>query len=324
MILRHGTIAAEHRPPDQAAQSGALSGVRFSEPGGLTQFGVTLEEMQPGARTSDRHWHEQEDEFLLVLSGQVTVVDNDGDHRLDPGDAVCWPAGVANGHHVWNRSAAPSRHLIVGTRLAHEVVHYPDSGWTQIDEGSHWRVTGPDGTILRQGALPDASRARPDDLAWHRSRRNAKGSLIVRKGSAEIDRGTPEQNKGMGAFEGELLSHGSGITQFGAFIEILYPGARSGDRHWHAREDEFLLMLQGQATVVENDGPHLLTPFDAACWPFGVANGHRVINRSDSPCRYLIVGWRTPDDVVQYSDIDKLYTRKDGTVSRTRRDGSPL
>ena len=129
---------------------------------------------------------------------------------------------------------------------------------------------------------------------------------------------------GLGDYAYQLLSDPGGLTQFGAFIETLYPGARSSDRHWHAREDEFLLMLQGQATVVENDGPHLLTPFDAACWPFGVANGHHVINRSDSPCRYLIVGWRTPDDVVQYSDIDKLYTRKDGTVSRTRRDGSPL
>jgi uncharacterized cupin superfamily protein len=83
-------------------------------------------------------------------------------------------------------------------------------------------------------------------------------------------------------------------------------------------------MLEGQATVVENDGAHLLTTGDAACWPAGVDNGHHVINRSDQTCRYLIVGWRTPDDIVHYSDIDKVYTRANGVAKRTRRDGSPL
>ena len=204
------------------------------------------------------------------------------------------------------------------------MVHYPDSGRTQIDRDGSWRVTGPDGTILRQGIQPEAPRARPDDLAWHRSRRSGKPGLIVRKGSAEIDRGTPDQNAAMGAYEAELLSHGSGITQFAAFVETLFPGARSSDRHWHEREDEFLLMLDGEATLVENDGPHALLPNDAACWPFGIPNGHHVVNQTPNPCRYLIVGWRTPDEVVHYSDLDKLYTRKDGVVSRTRRDGSAL
>jgi len=324
MILRQGTVAIGQRSQEREASFGPLVEVRLSEAGGLTQFGASVEEMPPGSHTSERHWHEEEDEFLLVLSGEVTVVDNDGTHVLGPGDATCWPADVANAHHVWNRSARQSRHLIVGTRLAEEVVHYPDLGRFQTDRDGRWQVTGPGGAALRQGELPDLQRARPDDLAWHRSQRSGKPGLILRKGAAEIDRGTPEQTAAMGAFEGELLSHGSGITQFGAFIETLFPGTRSSDRHWHEREDEFLLMLEGEATLVDNDGPHLLVAGDAACWPFGVANGHHLINRSQSPCRYLIVGWRTPDDVVHYSDIDKVYRRQDGVVQRTRRDGSPL
>ena len=119
-------------------------------------------------------------------------------------------------------------------------------------------------------------------------------------------------------------SDAGALTQFGAFVEVLQPGATSSDRHWHEAEDEFLYMLSGTATVIEEDGEHLLAPGDAACWPAGVPNGHHVVNRSDAPCAYLIVGTRAASDRVHYSDIDKLYTRKNGTVTRTRRDGSPL
>lgn len=148
--------------------------------------------------------------------------------------------------------------------------------------------------------------------------------MILRKGTSRIDRATPAAEASLGRFTAELLSDTGQLTQFGAFTETLAPGARSSDRHWHEHEDEFLYMLAGEATVVENDGAHLLTPGDAACWPAGVANGHQVVNRSDRPCTYLIVGTRAASDRVHYSDIDKLYIRDNGRVLRTRRDGSAL
>ena len=125
-------------------------------------------------------------------------------------------------------------------------------------------------------------------------------------------------------YSAALYSDTGGLTQFGAFVETLEPGSASSDRHWHEAEDEFLYMLTGEATVIEDDGAHVIGPGDACCWPAGVANGHHVVNRSDAPCSYLIVGTRAPSDRVHYSDIDKLYTRDNGTIRRTRRDGSPL
>lgn len=148
--------------------------------------------------------------------------------------------------------------------------------------------------------------------------------MIIRKGASRTDRATPAQEASLGLFTAELLSDSGHLTQFGAFTETLAPGARSSERHWHESEDEFLYMLAGEATVVENDGAHILTPGDAACWPAGVANGHQVVNRSAHPCTYLVVGTRSPSDRVHYSDIDKLYIRENGHVRRTRRDGSPL
>jgi len=148
--------------------------------------------------------------------------------------------------------------------------------------------------------------------------------MIIRKDQARIDRGTPAQVAQAGAFEALLYSDTGGLTQFGAFVETLEPGARSSDRHWHEEEDEFLYMLTGEATVIEDAGEAVIHPGDACCWPAGVANGHHVVNRSGAPCSYLVVGTRKQDDVVHYSTIDKILIRENGARRLIRRDGSPF
>ncbi|WP_417724014.1 cupin domain-containing protein [Salipiger sp.] len=148
--------------------------------------------------------------------------------------------------------------------------------------------------------------------------------MIVRKAEARRDHGTPEAQAALGHYEALLYSDTGGLGQFGAFVEVLAPGSRSSDRHWHEQEDEFLYMLEGEATVIENDGAHLLSPGDACCWPAGVADGHHVVNRSGASCSYLIVGTRRQTDTVHYSEIDKILHRENGTRRLTRRDGTPL
>ena len=103
---------------------------RHSKPlgdaGGLTQFGVKLVRLKPGAASSQRHWHEAEDEFVYMLEGELMLVESNGETRMLPGDAATFPAGVANGHHLVNRSARDSTFLVVGTRASRERCHYPD------------------------------------------------------------------------------------------------------------------------------------------------------------------------------------------------------
>ena len=99
-----------------------------------------------------------------------------------------------------------------------------------------------------------------------------------------------------------LLSMAGGITQFGAYVETLAPGAWSSDRHWHAAEDEFLYVLEGFGSLHDDAGMHDLQVGDAICWRHGAPNGHRVGNRSDVPLRYLIVGTRVLGDVCTYPD----------------------
>ena len=94
---------------------------------GVSQFGVNHMILEPGAMSSLRHWHEGEDEFVFVLSGELVLIDEVGEHRLVAGDYAGFPAGAASGHHLANRSQAPAAFLAAGTRLrGTETIHYPD------------------------------------------------------------------------------------------------------------------------------------------------------------------------------------------------------
>jgi uncharacterized cupin superfamily protein len=100
---------------------------RLGKAVGMTQFGVNHLTLEPGAASSLRHWHDAEDEFAFVLSGTVTLVDDNGEHVLGDGAFAGFPAGVANGHHLVNRSDAPVTLLVVGSRRpGAEVITYPD------------------------------------------------------------------------------------------------------------------------------------------------------------------------------------------------------
>ena len=112
---------------NQAQGGGAPDQVHWiSEAGGLTQFGSYLEILQPGSRSSIKHWHSAEDELVYVLAGQVTLVEGDTETLLNPGDAATFKAGTAVGHCLWNRSALPTTCLVVGTRAPVDQITYPD------------------------------------------------------------------------------------------------------------------------------------------------------------------------------------------------------
>ncbi|MDU8942464.1 cupin domain-containing protein [Ovoidimarina sediminis] len=104
--------------------AGPYAEIVLGEAAGLTQFGVRLERLPPGSRSSERHWHETEDEFVYVLEGELVLVE-DVETVLRAGEAAGWPAGVALGHCLENRSGADAVMLVVGTRSAAGVVHYP-------------------------------------------------------------------------------------------------------------------------------------------------------------------------------------------------------
>ncbi|MEQ9691330.1 MAG: cupin domain-containing protein, partial [Bauldia litoralis] len=95
----------------------------------------------------------------------------------------------------------------------------------------------------------------------------------------------------------------------------------SSQRHWHTAEDEFVYVLEGELTLVEDDGETLLRAGDCAAFPKNTGNGHHLINRSAETAVYLEVGTRAPEDVTTCSDIDMMSTNADGRF--VHKDGTP-
>jgi uncharacterized cupin superfamily protein len=108
---------------------------------GLDQFGVNLSRLKPGAQSSQRHWHSEEDEFVYVLEGEVVLHEDGGETLLRPGDAAGWKAGVTNGHCLINRSIRDAVFLEIGTRSKHERVDYPDIDLKVVRDDQGMRYT---------------------------------------------------------------------------------------------------------------------------------------------------------------------------------------
>ncbi|MFT3972549.1 MAG: cupin domain-containing protein [Amaricoccus sp.] len=113
-------------PEPYASQMAGRSSLRLGEAAGLTQFGVNLVTLEPGARSSLRHWHMAEDEFVMVTEGELVLHQDEGEHRMRPGDCAAWKAGDTNGHCFENRTGMVARFLVVGSRAPHEIATYSD------------------------------------------------------------------------------------------------------------------------------------------------------------------------------------------------------
>ncbi|MEY2884614.1 MAG: hypothetical protein RL490_2338 [Pseudomonadota bacterium] len=124
---QHPVLSRTTYLPAYQAAVGGRSWVAIGAAGGLSQFGANLVTLAPGAWSSQRHWHSAEDEMVVMLSGELLLVEDDGETLLRPGDIATFAAGVPDGHHLQNRSAAPATFLAIGTdRPDDDECHYPD------------------------------------------------------------------------------------------------------------------------------------------------------------------------------------------------------
>ncbi|HEX4346484.1 MAG TPA: cupin domain-containing protein [Vicinamibacterales bacterium] len=108
------------------------------------------------------------------------------------------------------------------------------------------------------------------------------------------------------------LSGPVGSTRVGVLIEELPPKRQSAPLHWHTDEEEHVWILDGNVTLRLGDERHALGPGDYVCFPAGQALGHCLVNESEAPCRYLVIGERSPDDVCVYPDSGKVLIRATG------------
>ncbi|MEG5056741.1 cupin domain-containing protein [Microcoleus sp. A2-C5] len=117
------------------------------------------------------------------------------------------------------------------------------------------------------------------------------------------------------------LGDAAGLQNFGVNLVRLAPGSCSALRHWHSRQDELVYVLEGEITLISNAGEEALQPGMAAGFRAGDADGHHLVNRTNSVVVYLEVGDRTPGDSANYPDDDLVAKSHDNSWIFTRKNG---
>lgn len=122
----------------------------------------------------------------------------------------------------------------------------------------------------------------------------------------------------------QLVGEAAGLKNFGVNLTRLEPGAQSSLRHWHSAQDEFIYVVQGELTLVTNEGKQILSAGDMAGFAAGVANGHHLINHSRQMAIYLEVGDRSTPDRAHYPDEDLACVQTaDGRKRFEHKNGEP-
>ncbi len=117
------------------------------------------------------------------------------------------------------------------------------------------------------------------------------------------------------------LGDAGGLKAVGVNLMTLPPGKWSSQRHWHSHEDEFVYVLEGELTLVEDNAETVLRAGDCAAFPQGSGNGHHLQNRGSAVAVYLEMGSRHPDDLTTCSDIDMMSSNRDGAF--VHKNGTP-
>ena len=135
--VKTGTIY----PAPYDAEVAGRSSQRLGDAGGLTQFGVNIVILAPGAKSSMRHWHLNEDEFVMITHGECTMMLDGGPTIMKVGDCAAFPAGNTDGHNFINHTGTEARFLVVGTKAPHEVATYSDIDLrVELTPGEHGRA----------------------------------------------------------------------------------------------------------------------------------------------------------------------------------------
>jgi len=142
-------------PPPFDLPCRARQRTKLGDAAGLSQFGVNLLRLLPGAWSSQRHWHTGSDEFIYVLSGEIVLVTDGGEEVLRAGDSAGFPAQDPNGHCLQNRSDRDAQLLEIGTRVPGDIGYYSDIDMVAPADGEPAVYTHRDGTpyqdIRRRG-----------------------------------------------------------------------------------------------------------------------------------------------------------------------------
>ena len=271
--------------------------------------GVAIEELGPGMQSAPAHYHIFEEEHVYVLEGALSVRIGAESHAMRAGDYVCFPAGQKAGHCLVNDSGAVCGYVIVGERNPNEVAVYTDTNKvlvralgrrTILDLGARRGYWDGENTGLPPGVTP------PSD-GGPAAEAPVKPKPPIASGNVPWIEEGPGKGTRFGGRSKHLTYAAVGENyRVGVLIESPASGRRLWPRHYHLVEEEQVLILEGQATLLLGEERHEMTAGDYVCFPAGQAIGHSLLNSGTGPCSYLMIGEHKPHDVCVYPDSDKI------------------
>jgi uncharacterized cupin superfamily protein len=283
----------------------------------LTALGAGIGVLPPGKRPCPLHYHHFEEELFFVLEGEVTVrelaaqADRYTEYVLRPGELVAYPPGTGIAHQSHNRTDEDVRYLALSSGHAPgEVAAYPDSGKTAlrgVGIGVFGATAGP-----HIAAANARARARETDFL----------GLADRPVHVQGPDRVPERVLGHG-IHGRPLARLAGATEVFANVDRLDRGAVSGPLHWHTRDEELLLVLDGTPTLRQlREGVEecaQLQPGDWVVWHPADRVAHQLLAEED-PARVLVIGTDRADDVTVFEEEGRIFVRalgRSGTLEET-------
>jgi uncharacterized cupin superfamily protein len=275
---------------------------RLGYQAGCERLGLSLWELATGAEGTS-HYHYANEELVVVLAGQPSLLTPAGWRELDEGEIAAFPRGPRGGHALANRTNGAVRVVFFSEMRGPDVVIYPDIGVVAVLE----EMSSPErGGLAAWLRLEDALERHnpPDpDLASCPAIAPSRASLL----NPQFD---TEQDRPGFSWKRARLAHQAGAERLGASLFELPPGQASFPLHYHMANEELLVALVGSPTLRSCESEREVDEGEIVALPVGDRGAHQLLNRSSEAVRFLIVSEMVAPDVVVYPDSEKVGARE--------------
>jgi uncharacterized cupin superfamily protein len=275
---------------------------RLGYQAGCERLGVSLWELEPGSE-GVWHYHFANEELLAVLSGRPTLRTPAGSRELAPGEVAAFPRGPHGAHAVANHTGDPVRFLFFSEMRGPDVIVYPEQGMLGAVEEMSSPERGGMATWLRlEGTIENHEPEEPDP-----ARAPAAKPSVANLFEPELE--SADDPPGYVAL-GAQIAKQAGAQWLGATLYVLEPGNSICPYHWHAANEELLIVFGGRPTLRTVAGERELAEGEVVAFPIGEEGAHKVTNRSDATVRVLIASEMNQPEVAVYPDSGKVMARQ--------------
>lgn len=257
----------------------------FSEQVGFKRLGIYKVNLAPGTRSSLPHAESLEEEFVFVISGNPHVWIDGYVYELKPNCAVGFPAGTGIAHNFINNSLNNVELLVIGERTKKENRCAFPVNPEQKELSKIWWVDAPQRPLGPHSGKVGNVHGSEIGTHWP--------DFIVDCAQLKTTQGWHYPGDSETFRQSVRLTNHLGLQVLGINFETIAPGKRSAFPHSHRAEEEFAFILSGKAHIWLNGFVHEAKAGDAVAFLPYTNIAHVLINDTEEPVRYIMVGEAT-------------------------------